>query len=160
MELEELYQLYFKDVYYFIYGMCKNKAVAEDITSETFLKALKHESTKVRNIRAWLFTIAKNSYFTYIEREKIYVGEEIDIFSDVNILEDAISSDNLLFIHRNLHILNEPYKEVFMLRVFGELSFENIGIIFQKSDNWARVTYYRAKKQIIKLMEDNSDEEL
>ena len=56
-------------------------------------------------------------------------------------------------IHKILHDLKEPYKEVFNLRVFGELSFEKIGEIFGKSPGWARVTYFRAKQKITEKLE-------
>ena len=61
-------------------------------------------------------------------------------------------------IHLRLHNLAEPYKEVFMLRVFGELSFKQIARIFQKTDNWACVTYHRARNKILKQMEDNDEQ--
>ncbi len=57
-----------------------------------------------------------------------------------------------LTIHRLLHCLDEPYKEIFSLRVFAELSFREIGDIFGNSENWARTAFFRAKKKLITLM--------
>lgn len=158
MDLEKIYELYFNDIYKYIYGLSRNKAVAEDITSETFLKAIKNIDSSVVNVRAWLFTIAKNLYFTYQKREKIYSNEEVEQVSDSDILDNMVTSESALTLHKYLHLLGEPYKEVFMLRVFGELSFLNIGEIFSKSDTWSRVTFYRAKTKILKLMEENKNE--
>ncbi len=158
MKLEKIYELYFNDIYKYIYGMSKNKAIAEDITSETFLKAIKNFDSSIENVRAWLFTIAKNLYFTYQKREKIYSNEEVEQEYENNILENMVTSESALTIHKYLHLLKEPYKEVFMFRVFGELSFLNIGEIFSKSDTWSRVTFYRAKTKILKLMEENENE--
>lgn len=61
-----------------------------------------------------------------------------------------LEKENVYLIHKILHTLPDPYKEVFHLRTFGELSFAQIGQIFDKSENWARVTYYRARQQIQK----------
>ncbi len=71
-------------------------------------------------------------------------------------VEDKVEDqDTALRIHLVLHELQEPYKEVFQLRVFGELPFSQIGMIFGKSENWARVTYHRARLKIKERMDDN-----
>lgn len=163
MELEQIYELYFRDVYNYIYGISKNKAMAEDITQETFLKALKKINSfdGSTDIRAWLFTIAKNTYYTAIKREKIYTNtDELENMVDnhYSILDGLIDNEQSMLIHKCLHLMDDPYKEVFMLRFFGNLSFEKIGIIFEKSTGWARVIYHRAKNQILKRMEEQENE--
>lgn len=163
MELEQIYELYFRDVYHYIYGISKNKAMADDVTQETFLKALKKINTfdGSTDIRAWLFTIAKNTYYTAIKREKIYANtDELENALDNHrfVLDGIIDNEQSLLIHKYLHSIDDPYKEVFMLRIFGDLSFEKIGVIFEKSTGWARVTFHRAKNQIIKRMEEEENE--
>ena len=128
------------------------------MTQETFAKALKSIDTYdgAKDIRAWLFTIAKNTYYTFCKRQKIYADKEIsENVADVQIdfTEQFVDEENAFLIHQFLHDMNEPYKEVFSLRVFGELPFEKIGMLFRKSPGWARVTFYRAKKQILEYME-------
>ena len=59
-----------------------------------------------------------------------------------------LDKENARRLHILLHNLNEPYKEVFTLRVFGELPFSQIGELFGKTDSWARLIFYRAKKQL------------
>ena len=71
----------------------------------------------------------------------------------VTILEQISNEEEAFSIHQFLHNMEEPYKEVFTLRVFGELSFRRIGQLFGKNDSWARVTFYRAKQKIIAHME-------
>ena len=81
------------------------------------------------------------------------MAEEMD--SGVNI-EAALANRELsLKIHTILHKLEEPYREVFDLRVFGELSFKEIGQIFEKTENWARVTFHRARLKIQERMDEN-----
>ncbi len=162
MDFDSIYQTYFKDVYFYMCSISRSESIAEDITQETFVKALKSlDSFDGQNdIRAWLFTIAKNSYYSYCKRRKIYVDAEPledtpDVTSDFTC---EIADDETAFqIHRFLHEMNEPYKEVFTLRIFGELPFEKIALLFGKSPGWARVVFYRAKLQIAKYMEELYD---
>lgn len=158
MDFENLYNLYYKDIYLYIRSLAKDENIADEIAQESFFKALKSIDSfdGSRDIKAWLFTIAKNTYFTHYKNEKknlpLYELNEID--TGVNIVTDLVNKESSLMIHQFLHSMKEPYKEVFQLRVFGELPYEHIGIIFGKSSNWARVTYYRAKKKIKEHMEE------
>ncbi len=163
MGFDEIYQSYFKDVYRYIYGMTHNESIAEEITQDTFVKALKaiERFDGTKDIRAWLFTIAKNTYFTYLKRQRIYADsppDEQTMMPETPVLDGIADEETAFLIHRFLHNMSEPYKEVFTLRVFGELSYERIGMLFHKNANWARVIFYRAKKQISKYMEGQSDE--
>lgn len=76
----------------------------------------------------------------------------------VQIVNHLMNEEDAFIVHQFLHSMTDPYKEVFSLRTFGELSFEKIGRLFGKSAGWARVTYYRARKQIIEYMEEKNDE--
>ena len=157
-ELEKIYNKYFKDVYFFIYSLAKDKHIAEDLTSETFIKAINSiESFKGKcDIKVWLFQIAKNSYYSYIRKHKNLI--ELDSVpeqkDDFDLAKSVYSSEESMKIHKILHSLSEPYKEVFSLRVFGELSFMQIGSLFGKTDNWACVTFHRARNKIREEMRD------
>ncbi len=157
-ELEKIYKSYFKDVYFFIYGLSRDRHIAEDITSETFVKAIKSiESFRGDcDIKVWLFQIAKNSYYSYIRKQKKLIGLDTisDKKSDFDLERSVLSSEELMKIHKIIHNLSEPYKEVFSLRVFGELSFKQIGSLFSKTDNWACVTFHRARNKIREEMRD------
>ena len=161
-EFEEIYNMYFTDVYYFMLSLCNDKYIAEDITSETFLKAIKSidEFKGDCDIRVWLFQIAKNSYYSYLRKSKkiSHSNNFLEFIEDTkpsaNIEHKIIENEDSARIHKILHQLGEPYKEVFTLRVFGELSFKQIGDLFNKTDNWACVTFHRAKKQIVDQMKD------
>ncbi len=157
-ELAEIYERYFKDVYLFVYSLSKNQHVAEDITSETFLKAMRAlDSFKGESdIKVWLFQIAKNTYYSYLRKNKRVVPTEaFNKESDGrNIEKKLLDKENAFEIHKILHKLPEPYKEVFTLRVFGELSYKEIGEVFGKTDNWACVTFYRARKKINEKMRE------
>lgn len=158
MNFEEIYRKYFRDVYVFLVGLTSNEELAREITQETFVKALKaiRRFDGAKDIRAWLFTIARNTYYSYLRKRSHTVAQALDensISDAPSVEEQYMNEENAFLIHQFLHTMEEPYKEVFSLRVFGELPFEKIGLLFGKNANWARVTYYRAKKKIQNYME-------
>lgn len=158
MEFEEVYQRYFRDVYRFTLGLTQDRALAEEIVQDTFFRALKSldRFDGSKDIRAWLFTIARNAWYSYCRARKRTLSQEDlpqDLADSVRIEERIEDEESAFAIHQFLHAMEEPYKEVFSLRVFGELPYEKIGRLFGKSANWARVTFYRAKVQIIEHME-------
>ncbi len=157
VEFEEIYKEYFREVYYYLCSLCADTNLCEDIAQETFYKALKNieRFDGKKDIRAWLFTIAKNNYISYLRKNRKNIQLEKDIIYESDIGDKLSDRESALKLYEILHKLREPYKEVFSLRVFGELSFENIGKLFGKSAGWARVTYYRAKMMIIKETENN-----
>ncbi|SIS72069.1 RNA polymerase sigma factor [Salimicrobium salexigens] len=156
--LEEIYKRYFKDVYLFVYSLSKNRHIAEDITSETFLKAIDAlDSFEGKSdIKVWLFQIAKNSYYSYLRKNKHVVNrqeipEETD---DTSIEKKVLDKEESMRIHKIIHDLPNIYKKVVTMRMFGELSYKEIGEIFGKTDNWACVTFYRARKKINEKMRE------
>ena len=148
-EFEEVYRLYFRDVYRYCLALTRDEQVAEEVTQETFFKALKaidQFDGKCR-LYVWLCQIAKNTYFSMraVRGAEPIPGEPV---SPEKLEERLLTKESAFEIHRILHRLEEPYKEVFSLRVFGQLSFAQIGEVFGKTANWACVTYHRAKSKI------------
>lgn len=155
MDFGDIYEKYFRDVYLFILTMSKNADVAEEITQATFFKALKeYKNFKGdKYMKSWLCQIAKNLYVDQMRKKKIFSLDEVKeaaAFTDIE--ESMIDRNDAISIYKILHCLEEPYKEVFTLRILGELSFKEIADIFNKNDSWARVTYYRARVKIQDLM--------
>lgn len=156
ISFEQIYRDYFRDVFLYIKGLCHDDGIAEEIAQESFAKALKSIDSfdGKKDIRAWLFTIAKNTYFTYCRRKHLSLSELPEIpAEDVRLTQRIENEEQAMAVHKLLHNMDEPYKEVFNLRVFGELSFDKIGVIFGKSSGWARVVYFRAKKKITDELE-------
>lgn len=151
-QLEDIYNTYFKDVFLYVYSLSGDKYIAEDITSETFMKALTSLDSfrGDSDIRVWLCQIAKNSYYSYLRKKKSFVDLESlpEPASEDNVEQEITTSEASMKVHGIIQNLKEPYKKVFTLRVFGELSFRQIGRLFAKSDNWACVTYHRAREKI------------
>lgn len=153
-DFEEVYSEYFTDVYRYVLSLCKNESIADDITQETFFKALKNIDGFKGNCKmvVWLCQIAKNSYFSYLKKEQNNferLKDNVNVF-DIDFEQILFDDESAFEIHKLLHNLEEPYKEVFTLRFFGDLSFLKIAELFGKTESWARVTYHRAR---IKLKE-------
>ena len=153
-DFEQVYTQYFGGVYQYLMSLCRSEALAQELTQETFFKAMRQiEGFKGEcKLYVWLCQIAKNTYFSYLRKEKrCEAPEEVPEQADEAGLEEAVvQSDTAFSVHRALHAMPEPYKEVLTLRIFGELSFAQIGELFGKTESWARVTYHRGK---IKLKE-------
>ena len=149
IDFEEVYDLYFRDVYKYALSLSRDPQVAEEITQETFFKALKTIDSFRGQCRlyVWLCQIAKNTYLTYYQKRSRTIPE-VEVGSETNLEERLLTKESAFEIHQVLHRLQEPYKEVFSLRVFGELPFVQIGELFGKTESWARVTYHRARLKI------------
>ena len=157
LEFHRLYELYFKDIYRYIYSKSHNESISEEIAQETFCRALEkiEDFDEKIDIRAWLFVVARNAYYSYCRKHKRITNEQElrEVPDDINFVDQIIDRDVASQIRLFIEKMSETYRDVFTLRVYGELSFDEIGSLFGKSDVWARVTYYRAKSQIVEYME-------
>ena len=154
---EKLYETYYMRVYSYAMTIVRQRHMAEEITQETFYKAFtaksgfRGESSEV----TWLCAIARNLCLDEMRRQsksmEMDFDEEMD--SGINIEAEVEDRDASGRIHRALQELEEPYRKVFEMRIFGEMSFREIGGICEKTENWARVTYHRAKLKLQNLME-------
>lgn len=156
-DFESVYDLYFRDVYRYALSLCRNESMAEEITQETFYKALsklKSFDGKCK-VSVWLCQIAKYTYFSMCRKKKYFVPEiDISRIADEPSLEERYcTKQTALAIQGILDRLDDPYREVFSARVFGEMSFRQIGNLFGKTETWARVTYHRAKLKIKETLE-------
>lgn len=162
---EQIYSSYLKDVYKYIFSLCHDPAEAEEITQEAFFQAMKSMPSFRGECKliVWLCQIAKHIYFARLNKKKRAAPPPEELFAQVSdsggpsMEQRLLDEADAMAIHRHLHDLEEPYKEVFMLRIFGELSFKKIADLFGKTEGWARTTYHRAK---IKIMDELERERL
>lgn len=157
-EFESIYRRYFADVELYLRAICHEEHLVEELTEQVFFQALK-ALPKFRgdcDIRTWLCAMARNCYLSHLRKTK--PTEDIDqlqIPDPRQSVEEKIEDrQQAMVIHRILHDMPEPYKEVFSLRVFDQLSFEDIGSLFGRTANWACVTYHRARQKIREKMEE------
>ena len=154
---EKLYNAYYMQVFSYAMTLAKDRSLAEEIAQETFFKAMASQSRfrQEADVATWLCAIAKNLYFDEKRRQgrSGQLPEEAPA-TEKGVEQAAMDRDTSFRIHVVLHSLEEPYREVFELRIFGELSFAQIGAIFARTENWARVTYHRARLQLQERMSE------
>lgn len=163
-DFEELYEKYMTDVYRFLLKLSGNPDTAEELTQSTFAIAFEKldQFRGECKMTVWLCQIAKHEYYAYYRKHKPLVREEAVTYHLHGgcLEEEVIARTESFRIHQVLHELPEPYKEVFTLRVMGELSLKDISRLFRKSESWARVTYYRAKRMIVRKLGGEEDAEM
>ena len=161
---EEALAAEYEAVYHYVLSLCRDDSVAQDVTQETFLRAMR-SSTQFRgtsSLYTWLCAIAKNQWLNHCRSGNREVTLDDPTFHEadtgITLEEKVIEKDSAMQIHMILHNMQEPYKEVFSLRVFGQLSFQEIAHLFGKTESWARVTHHRARKMINeKMRKDDLD---
>ncbi|MDO4565233.1 MAG: sigma-70 family RNA polymerase sigma factor [Clostridia bacterium] len=162
-EFERLYQTYFSSVFGYLMRLCNDPSLAEELTSDTFFKAL-GSVNRFRGdceILSWLCAIARNAYLSYLRKNGRLMrlhDEEIVEDGAKNLEESYLDKEAVAEAMAALNALNEPYREVFRLRTFGELSYRSIAELFGRTENWACVVYHRARIKIREAMEDRNDE--
>jgi RNA polymerase sigma-70 factor (ECF subfamily) len=150
--MDEIYQQYAQTVYRYLLSLTRDADLAEELTQETFYQAIRsidryNGSCK---LSTWLCAIAKRVLLTW--RRKHPAQEEMteDAGLTASAEAEVIQKQGRMALIARMHELPEPGREVMYLRVFGGLSFAEIGEVHGKSENWARVTYYRMKEKLRK----------
>ncbi len=155
---DRIYREYFDSVYRYALSLSGSAGLAEEITQETFFRAMRSldRFEGKSSVKSWLCSIAKNLWLSDRRTKKPRPIDDALPLADLSAgPEDAIvRQDESMRIHRLLHRLDEPYREVFTLRTLGQLSFRDIGELFGKSENWACVVYHRARAKIREKMEE------
>ncbi len=153
--MEDIYNKYANAVKKYIFCITKDINLAEDVMQETFVVAI-NQINKFRGeceISVWLFSIAKKILYKKLKKDNIDNHVDIDdlrIADDTNIEEEYILKDDKIKLFEALQKLDPVTREVMYLRLTGELTYKEIGKILNKTENWAKVTYFRGKQKIIK----------
>lgn len=152
--IEEIYKEYFETVNKYLFCLTKNINISEELTQETFYKAVKKINTYKGEckISVWLCQIAKNLWYDQCRKNNKTMNIEESILlnlQDVNTTEEqVVLNDEKISLYKKMQSLDEKTREVIYLRITGELSFKEIGVILNKTENWARVTFYRGKNKL------------
>ena len=155
-EFEKLFENNRELIFKYLMKMTRDVSLSEELTQETFFRAYMNFASLKDKEKAfvWLCQIAKNTYYAYYNEQKKQapIDEFVNLTDGVDVEESFLQSELSKKALSCLHELEEPYKEVFMLSVFGGFSLKDISDIFGKSESWARVTFYRAKQKLLEKM--------
>lgn len=156
--MDEIYQTYARTVYKYLLSKTHSEDIAEELTQETFYQAVKsiNRFDGSCKLSTWLCAIAKNQLLAYQRKHPIV--ELIDVHEDLpgtSVEAEVFSQVRRVELMKKLHLYPEPFREILYLRIFGSLSFKEIGEIMGKTENWARVNFYRAKERLKKEIEEN-----
>ena len=153
MEIKEVYEQYFNTVYGYLCTLTGgNYDLAEELTQETFYRATKKisEFRGECKISTWLCQIAKYVYYQSLDKKRrskeVPFDETVEIAMHEEVQKSIEDAEAKLHIYKVIHALPSPMRDVVMLKLTGELSFKEIGNVLGQSENWARVTFYRAKQ--------------
>lgn len=157
-DFEKVFQEHKDFIYKYLFKLCRDTDLAEELTQETFFRAYMNISSlrDESKIPVWLCQIAKNTYFVQYnaQKKRAQIDEEKLIEACVDVEQSFIDKDLTEKALKCLHELDEPYKEVFMLAVLGQVHLKDISKMFGKSESWARVTFYRAKQKLTERMNE------
>jgi RNA polymerase sigma factor, sigma-70 family len=162
-EYNDIYELYGEYVYRFLLCLSSSHQIAEELTQETFYQAVKsiRRYNGTCKISVWLCQIAKHVYYDYLKREKyrrhVSFDDITENVSDEVPEETFISKEAVSEIWSEINKLEDSYREVLICRINHDMSFKEIGVVMGKSENWARVTYYRAKKKLEERIKSYDD---
>ena len=157
-DFEKVFREYRVFIYKYLFKLCRDEVLAEELTQETFFRAYMNISAlrDESKIPVWLCQIAKNTYFAWYNTQKKHrnLDDTMKVAEDFDIEQQFVEKDLTEKVLKCLHELEEPYKEVFILAVLGQVSLKDISKMFGKSESWARVTFYRARQKLAERMND------
>lgn len=153
---QKIYEKYSKSVYRFLLSLTRDNTMAEELLQETFYRALLHidQFEGRSSLYTWLCQIGKNAWLKECRKNNIYTAVSIDELTDVMLNEPSpeeqvIRKEDYIRVRHAVLNLSEPYKDVFILHTYADVKLKEIAMLYGKSESWARVTYYRAKQQIV-----------
>ena len=159
-DLDEVYSKFSGTVTSYLLRLCGNQQLAEELTQETFYQAVRciGRFDGKSSISTWLCSIARHLYYDYLRKQKPTVPVTDTIPSPEDFTDRIENRDQAMHAHRVLHALEEPFREVFTLRTFCDLSHSQIAELFGKSESWSRVTYFRARQMLQKAIREDHHE--
>ena len=152
-DIKQIYEEYFETVNKYLFCLTHDNDISEELTQETFYKAVQKINTYKGKCKmsVWLCQIAKNLWYDQCRKNKKVINIEENLF-DVQAPESTknqvISNDEKISLYKKMQKLDEKTREVIYLRITGELSFKEIATILNKTENWARITFYRGKSKL------------
>ena len=159
--IEEVYRQYANTVFRYLLSLTRSEDIAEELTQETLYQAIRASERFDGScaVSTWLCAIAKRVHKTYLRKHpKQAEIEETILPPGASAEDETVRGEERLELMKRLHALPEPYREVMYLRLFGDLAFRDIGAVHGRTENWARVTFYRGKEMLRKDLDKNGNQ--
>lgn len=156
-DIEEAYKRHAQEVYRYLLSLSRDRDLAEELTQETFFRAMQTMDRYDGSCKlsVWLCQIGRHLWYQWLDKRARH--KQVELTEEV---PDSETPEKTVLLHMEkaalyqaIHALPEPMREVVHMRLTGEFSFAEIGEILGRSENWARVTFYRAKKIIVEKTE-------
>ena len=152
-DIKQIYEEYFETVNKYLFCLTHDNDISEELTQETFYKAVQKINTYKGKCKmsVWLCQIAKNLWYDQCRNNKKVINIEENLFdaqAPESTESQVISNDEKISLYKKIQKLDDKTREVIYLRITGELSFKEIATILNKTENWARTTFYRGKNKL------------
>ena len=162
MNLKKICEEYYPLVYGYLLTITNgNKDLAEDLTQETFYRAIRNIKTfkGKAKVSTWLCQIAKYTFWQYLDKKnrhrEVSLEDVLELPTAEQVEETYLKTETSNKLLECIEKLDETTRAVVLYRINGELSFKEIGELMNQTENWARVTFYRGKQKLGKEMRDN-----
>lgn len=160
---ETLYREYYQKVYAFLYRLCADPDLAEDLTQETFLQAYKsfHKFRGDCEVFTWLAAIGKHTYFKYLKKKKLHLdAANLELVAQSYLQNEDSPEEHIRrkdvekAVRKVVENIPKKYRDVVLLRIYAELPFSQIAQSLKISESSAKVIYFRAKKMLMEVLKD------
>lgn len=151
--LERLIKTYYNEALLYVFSFCHNRALAEDIVQEAFMRAFRSIDEEKDGFKYWLFKVSRNCYFDYLRKQKHVESIVPDVAQDGDIADSLIQQDEHRALYKAIDLLKDGYKEIVRLFYFDGLSVKEIASITENSIENVKVQLYRARIKLKELLE-------
>lgn len=155
-QLEQVYISYHRELYIYSLSLCRNHHQAQDLSSETFYKALLSLDEEVPHIKYWLFRVCRNLFLDDARRSRKYQdGEHMDFVLDTGMtpLDTLVDNDERKQLYRQVLELRPSYRELIVLYYYCGFSLKEIAHTLEMTEGTARTILFRARKKLKSALE-------
>ena len=156
--IDQLFSQYYNEALLYSISLCRNRAMAEDIVSNAFFKALSMSDDSIRDFKPWLFTVCRNEFISICRKNSRFTGDEIpENFADdrEEVIESIIRMEEYRSLYHAIDLLPEMQREVVMLFYFSGLPIKSVADVIGKSETNIKVLLYRAREKLRRIMEEH-----
>ena len=151
--IEELFTKYYNDAMLYTLSLTKNRMLAEEIVANSYFKAIKSIDYKINNFKPWLIKVCRNEYLLHLRKDKKLTELDDKLRGEgQEIVDKIIKNEEYRALYHAISLLNTSQKEVLTLFYFEDMSIQDIASITGKNQNVVKVTLFRARENLKKIL--------